>query len=101
MLTTSTLKFMEIGWSSSWWALPKAKAPDYPSRFEYVDIYVQKMANLNRHMDTKNDCRPGYDYGASYSRLVLDDKDLYRVNFIMTYRTNCGSSVSKNINRAL
>ena len=58
------------------------------TKFEYLDIFVEKDGLLNRYCDYSNDYREGYDYGASYSYLIKkQDKDeIYRVNFIMVTR---------------
>ena len=65
---------------------------DCTSRFEFVDIFVESGAVLNRHMDYRNDHVPGYNYGASYSFVVKHEEGkLYRVNFIMCTRNVCGN----------
>ena len=45
--------------------------PSCTSRFEFVDIFVETRADLNRHMDYQNGKCENYDFGASYSFLIL------------------------------
>jgi hypothetical protein len=63
------------------------------SRFEYLDIFVEKDGLLNRHVDYNNDARKGYTYGASYSYLIkgTNEEGIYRVNFIMVTRRDVGA----------
>ena len=67
--------------------------PTSKSRFEFVDIFVESRAGLNRHLDYKNDQRLGYNVGASLSKLLEKDGREYRLNFIMTTRQDCGSTM--------
>lgn len=64
------------------------------SRFEFVDVFVESMAGLNRHCDVKNDRRIGYDFGASFSKVLHYEGRLYRLNFVMTTRSDCGSTMN-------
>jgi hypothetical protein len=80
------------------------------SKFEFVDLFLESMAGLNRHMDYSNDSDPSYGYVASYSYLFyLGDAPkkikqvyqnrLYRMNIIMTSRRNCGRKFRLLYNR--
>jgi hypothetical protein len=69
--------------------------PRSHSRFEFVDVFVESKAGLNRHCDGKNDSRAGYDYGASYSQILHHQEREYRLNFIMTTRKDCGKVLEK------
>ena len=58
----------------------------HKSSFEFLDIFCERYATLVRHQDYMNGQSPGYDYGASYSYVILYNNDLYRVNLIMCTR---------------
>ena len=67
-------------------------------RFEFFEVFVESDAALNRHIDYRNDISKSYDYGCSYSYLIVskNDSKLYRVNFIMTTRLVCGQFMTEN-----
>ena len=66
-------------------------------RFEFFEVFIESNATLNRHIDYSNDGDISYQYGCSYSYLILSQNDgkLYRVNFIMTTRLVCGQFMDK------
>jgi hypothetical protein len=65
------------------------------SSFEFVGVFVESNATLQRHMDYQNDDTKGYNYGVSYSYVVHHLSSFYRVNVIMTSRVYCGYFMSK------
>lgn len=70
------------------------------SNFAFLDIFVEKDSQLNRHCDYSNDSRKGYTYGASYSYWIkrIDTDDVYRVNFIMCTRRVVGAFMNGSSN---
>lgn len=69
-------------------------SPHCLSRFEFVDVFVESNATLNRHMDYQNDPMTGYNCGVSYSYVIYHLSGLYRVNVIMASRAYCGNFMS-------
>jgi hypothetical protein len=58
-------------------------------RWEFIDITARHHNGiLHRHMDYKNDPRPGYGHCVVYSFTV----DQFRICFIMTSRQSCGAA---------
>lgn len=70
------------------------------TRFEYYDILVTEVstmsgASLYRHIDGKNDNRPGYTGSVVYS-FHCEHKSLhYKCSIIMTSRTVCGAAMDR------
>jgi len=60
------------------------------AKFEHIELYVECLSTLNRHMDYFNDHREGYNIGCSHSCTIVHNANLYRVNFIMCTREHCG-----------
>lgn len=81
----------------------KSFAEESTDRFKFVDIiFVESRAQLNGHVNIKNDGRQGYTGCSSYSYPIHDqDHWLNWVNFIMTYRAVCGSFMENDINSRL
>ena len=60
------------------------------AKFEHIELYVECLSMLNRHLDYVNDDREGYNIGCSCSHTILHNAKLFRVNFIMCTREHCG-----------
>ena len=71
------------------------------ARFEFFTVIVEWKSILNRHVDYLNDTDDFYNYGCSYSYLIVNKAfhQLYRVNFIMTSREECGKFMKKLRNK--
>ena len=67
------------------------------ARFEFFTVIVEWKSLLNRHVDYLNDTDDFYNYGCSYFYLIVNKAfhQLYRVNFIMTSRVECGKFMKK------
>ena len=64
--------------------------------WEYFDILITtNNVALHRHMDYKNDSRPGYDHTFVYSFSGLVDGTEYKISVIMTTRCDVGSAVER------
>jgi hypothetical protein len=58
-------------------------------RWEYIDITIQHCdETIPRHMNYKNDWRPGYDHCVVYSFTI----EKYTISFLMTSRQTCGDA---------
>lgn len=66
---------------------------EHKSSFEFLDIFIEKMSRLNRHLDYNNGRVPGYDFGSSYSYTIKEGQDTYRVNLIMCTRRQVDASM--------
>ena len=67
--------------------------PNATSLFEYFDIVVTRNTILQKHLDVKNDHRPGYNLCCVYSFYTTTDHSEVKVSIIMTTRTTVGSAV--------
>ena len=63
------------------------------SEYEFADIFVENGSTLMKHVDGKNDWRPGYNFGSSYSYLYTHNNQQFQVNVIATTRSTCGSCI--------
>jgi len=65
------------------------------SKFEYFDIVLSRNSVLPKHIDSKNDSRPGYNFCAVYSfyQVILGLE--YKVSIIMTTRSTVGAALER------
>ena len=63
--------------------------------FEYYDILLSRNTVLLKHIDSKNDHRPGYNFCVVYSFFQVIEKLEYNVSIIMTTRSDVGAAIEK------
>lgn len=66
-------------------------------KFEYFDIVLSRNTVLPKHIDSKNDHRPGYNYCAVYSFFETVNGLEYKVSVIMCTRSSVGSAMEKAV----
>ena len=62
------------------------------SNFEYIDLVLSRNTILRKHIDGKNDHRPGYNQCAVYSFYQHIDGLEFKVSIVMTTRTAIGAA---------
>ena len=63
--------------------------------FEYFDILLSRNTVLLKHIDSKNDHRPGYNFCVVYSFFQVIEKLEHRVYIIMTTRSAVRAAMEK------
>ena len=69
--------------------------PQSISCFEYVHIVLTRNTRLNKHIDTKNDHRSGYNHTVVYCFYQVIHCVTYRVSVIMTTCYTVGAALEK------
>ena len=70
--------------------------PHSTSKFEYFDIVLSGNISLNKHIDTKNDHRIGYNHCSIYSFYYTLYEMEYKVSIVMVTRTAIGAPIERN-----
>ena len=69
--------------------------PFSPSKFEYFDIVLSQNSVLLKHIDCKNNSRPGDNFCAVYSFYQVLLGLEYKVSIIMTTHSTVGAALER------
>ena len=69
--------------------------PNSRSKFEYFDIVLSRNTVLPKHIDSKNDNRPGYNLYTVHSFYQEIVGVEYKISVIMTTRSSVGAAFDK------